>query len=270
VHVHTDDPGGVLSRATAVGSLLQVKVDNIRRQAEQFVEMHEERHAAPPVAPLGTISTVAVAAGQGMAEIFRSMGCTQVVSGGPTMNPSTRDILKGVDACPSDEVVILPNDKNVILAAEQAIGLTKKRLRVVRSRSIPQGIAALLAMNPEEGLDANAGAMEQATQSVRTVEVTRAVRSTTLRGVKVAKGQVIAIVDDELKLAAESPEEAALRALEPIATGETSLITLYYGADTSGAQAEALSEQLRRRFAGHQVEAVYGGQPHYSYIVSLE
>ncbi len=268
IHVHTDDPGQVLKEGTTVGSLVQVKVDNIRSQAEKFVQMHEERLAAP--APPEAISTVAVAAGEGMARILQSMGCTRVVSGGPTMNPSTRDIVEAVDTCPTDDVIVLPNDKNIILAAEQAAELTGKRMRVVPSRSIPQGIAALLALNQDHDLETNARTMEEALPSVRTVEVTRAVRSTTLKGVRVQQGQVIAVVDDELKLATSTPEEAVVKALDGVISESTSLICLYYGSDTTDEQAAALADDLRARFAGHEVEVVHGGQPHYNYIVSVE
>jgi len=269
VHLHTDDPGAVLSYGTALGSLVQVKVDNIRQQADRFLELHEARQVVEerPEA----ISSVAVAAGEGMAAVFRSVGCTRVVSGGPTMNPSTRDILEAVEACPSDDVIVLPNDKNIIMTAEQGVALTKKRMRVAHTRSIPQGIAALLALNQEADLETNVRVMQEARQGVRTVEVCRAIRSTSLRGVKVEEGQIIAIVDDELKLAAESAEEAVVQALEGLAQeGTTSLITLYYGADTVSSQAEALAEGLRKRHPGHEAEVVFGGQPHYQYIVSLE
>ena len=268
VHVHTDDPGAALSQGTAVGSLVQVKVDNIRQQADRFLELHEGQQAveAEPAA----ISSVAVVAGEGMATVFRSVGCTKVISGGPTMNPSTREIMEAVEACPSADVVVLPNDKNIIMAAEQATELTSKRVQVVRTRSIPQGIAALLALNQDADLDDNARAMEEARKGVHTVEVCRAVRSTSLRGVKVEKGQIIAVVDDELKLAAGSAEEAVVRTLEGLATEETSLITLYYGEDSGQSQAEALADELRERHPGHEVEVVFGGQPHYNYIVSLE
>ncbi len=268
VHVHTNDPGAALSHGTSVGSLLQVKVDNIRQQADRFLELHEVRHAveAQPEA----ISSVAVAAGEGLAAVFHSMGCTRVVSGGPTMNPSTRDILEAVEACPSDDVIVLPNDKNIIMAAEQSVGLTGKRIRVVPTRSIPQGIAALLALNQDVDVDTNARNMDEARKGVRTVEVCRAVRSTSLRGVKVAEGQIIAIVDDELKLAAETAEEAAVRALEDLTGEGTSLITLYCGADTAQSRAEALAEDLRARLPDHEVEVVFGGQPHYQYLVSVE
>ena len=268
VHVHTDDPGAALSHGTGVGSLLQVKVDNIREQADRFLEMHEGR--AEVKAQPEAISSVAVAAGEGMATVFRSVGCTKVVSGGPTMNPSTRDILDAVEACPSDEVILLPNDKNIIMAAKQAEELTQKRLRVVETRSIPQGIAALLALNQDAELEANVAAMEEAGQGVFTLEVCRAVRSTSIGGVKVHEGQIIAIVDDELKLAAETAEEGVLRALEDIEAEGASLVTLYYGADTKQAEAESLGERVKQAFPQYDVEVVCGGQPHYNYIASVE
>jgi len=268
VHVHTDDPGAALSHGTHVGSLLQVKVDNIRQQADRFLEMHEGQPAV--AAQPEAISTVAVAAGEGMATVFRSVGCTKVVSGGPTMNPSTREILAAVEACPAGDVIVLPNDKNIIMAAKQGQELTKKRLRVVETRSIAQGIAALLALNQDDDLDANLQAMEEARLGVRTVEVCRAVRSTSVRGVKVREGQIIGIVDDELALAAETAEEGVLRALEGIEGEGASLVTLYYGADTKQEEAEALAGLLRETFPAYEVEVVYGGQPHYNYIVSLE
>jgi DAK2 domain fusion protein YloV len=268
VHVHTDDPGAALSHGTGVGSLLQVKVDNIREQADRFLEMHEVR--ATVEAQPEAISTVAVAAGEGMATVFRSVGCTRVVSGGPTMNPSTRDILDAVAACPADDVIVLPNDKNIIMAAKQAVELTEKRLRVVESRSIPQGIAALLALNQDHDLEANVEAMEEARSGVHAVEVCRAVRSTSVGGVRVREGQIIAIVDDELKLGAETAEEGVLRALEGIEAEGASLITLYYGADTRQGQAESLGVRVREALPQYDVEVVYGGQPHYNYIVSVE
>jgi len=269
VHVHTDDPGTVLSLGTHAGQLMQVKVDNIRGQAERFVEMHERMRGQEEEAP-SSLSTVAVVAGEGMARVFESVGCTRIVSGGPTMNPSTREIVEAVDACPTDDVAVLPNDKNIILAAQQARDLTQKRLHVIGTRSMPQGIAALLAVNPEEDVEASVEAMEQACGTIRTIEVTRAVRSTSLSGVRVNEGEVIAIVDDELKLAAPSAEEAVMQALSDLPEGAGTLATLYYGAETAASAAEALGQRLRQRFTGLEVEVVDGGQRHYDYIVSVE
>jgi hypothetical protein len=156
------------------------------------------------------------------------------------------------------------------MAAKQAQDLTEKTLRVVETRSVAQGIAALLALNPEAGLDDNAAAMEEARQAVRTVEVTRAVRSASIGGVAVSEGQIIAIVDDELKLAAETAEDAVLEALAGLDEAGATIVTLYYGADTSPAEAQALGQRVAQRFPEYEVEVVSGGQPHYYYIVSVE
>jgi DAK2 domain fusion protein YloV len=268
VHVHTDDPGAALSLGTGAGQLVQVKVDNIRKQAERFVEMHEEMRGDAAEAP--PLSTVGVVAGEGMARVFRSVGCTRVVSGGPTMNPSTREIVDAVEACPADDVAVLPNDKNIILAAQQARKLTKKRLHVVGTRSMPQGIAALLAVSPGEDVRTVVGAMEDACGAVRTIEITRAVRRTSIGGVRVNEGDVIAIVDDQLQLAAPSAEEAVVGALESLPQADESLATLYYGAETTAAAAEELARNIRERFSSYEVEVVFGGQPNYDYIVSVE
>ena len=272
IHVHTDDPGALLALGTGAGSLVQVKVDNIRHQARRFVELHQERdEAADKVSVPGSlISSVAVVSGEGLADLFRSVGCSQVVSGGPTMNPSTRDILAAIESCPTDEVLILPNDKNIIMAANQAAEAARKHAVVVPSRSVPQGITALLAVNPEEGLDENARAMEAALTDVRTIEITTAVRSTEIGGVAVEEGQTIAVVDGELKVASGSPKEALDAALDGLTGGSMSLITLYYGSDATDEQAQATAEHLRERYSGHEVEVVAGGQSHYLYIISLE
>jgi DAK2 domain fusion protein YloV len=270
VHVHTDDPGAALTLGTEVGQLVQVKVDNIRKQAERFVDMHEQRQGAGVAADAPLLSTVAIVAGEGMARVFESVGCTRTISGGPTMNPSTREIVEAVDGCPSEDVAVLPNDKNIILAAQQARDLTKKRLHVIGTRSMPQGIAALLAANPEEAdAETNVRAMEEAREGIRTIEVTRSVRTTSIGGVRVAEGDVIAIVDDELKLAAASPEEAVLAALKDV-DGHGSLVTLYYGNTTEKAAAEELARNIKRLYASYDVEVVFGGQPHYDYIASVE
>jgi DAK2 domain fusion protein YloV len=268
IHVHTDDPGAVLTHGTSIGSLNQVKVDNIRGQAERFVGMHEER-GAPPLDG-AAVNTVAVVAGDGMADVFESVVCTGLVSGGPTMNPSAQEILDAVNVCPAPEVIVLPNDKNIIMAARQAALAAKKKVHVVESRSMPQGLAALLALNADDATSEMIEAMEDALASVRTIEVTRAVRTTSVGGVEVKEGQVIAVVDDNLTLAVETPEEAVVKALEDVTSDGTSLITLYRGANTDEAVATALADDLRSRFAGHEVDIHYGGQPHYDYIISVE
>ena len=267
VHVHTDDPGAAMSYCTALGSIEQVKVDNIQAQAEEFLSVHErERVAGPPA----DIATVVVVAGEGMEHVFRSMGASAIVGGGPTMNPSTRELLEAIEQCPADRVVLLPNDKNIVMAAEQALPMSSKEVRVVRTTSVPQGVAALLAFSPDEDLEANVEAMEEAKAGVRTVEVTRAIRTTSIGGLRIREGQCVAVVDGELKVARKTPEAAVKTALGHLPMEEVSLITLYYGADTREAEAQALARELCRVQPQQDVEVIYGGQPHYYYIVSAE
>lgn len=266
VHLHTHDPGAALSYGTSLGSVSTVKVDNSQALAEEFVT----RPRAEGEAPATRVSTVVVAAGLGLEQALRSLGATAIVRGGQTMNPSTEEILAAVEACPSAEVVILPNNKNVVMAARQAAEHASKSVKVVPTASVPQGVAALLALNAEAGLEESAAAMREASQTVRTAEVTRAVRSTLLGGLRVRRGQAIALVDGQLKVAEESPRGAVRAALTHMVTPESSLITLYYGADTSREEALALADDLGREYPSLEIELVAGGQPHYHYIVSVE
>jgi hypothetical protein len=267
VHVHTNDPGAALSFCTAFGRLNQVKVDNIEAQAEQFLAMHQRQTA---FAEPSEIATVAVVAGEGMEQIFRSMGATAVVRGGPTMNPSARELLDAIEQCPSDKAILIPNDKNIVMAAQQVIPLSKKEVRVVKTTTLPQGVAALLAFSPDVDLDANTEAMEEARTTVHTVEVTRAIRSTRVGGLRIREGQAIAVVNGELKVAQKTPAEAVKAALEHLPLVELSLVTLYYGEGTTEQDVHALARELRRLYPHHDVEVVSGGQPHYYYIVSVE
>ena len=273
VHVHTDDPGAVLSLGTEVGSLRQVKVDNIGEQADRFVEQHgiaPTREVPLAPAPAGSLSTVAVVSGEGLVTVFESVGVTRIVSGGPTMNPSAEEIVSAIDACPADDVVVLPNNKNVILAANQAAGVTLKCVRIISSRSIPQGIAAALAINPESGFEENVSAMDEAIASVITIEVTKAVRSTTVGGIEVREGQAISIIDDNLTSVADNAEDSAIHALKLATNDGTSLISVYYGADKSEEDASEFVVVLENEFESHEIEIVHGGQPHYDYIISVE
>ena len=267
IHVHTNEPGTAITQGTSVGSLRQIKVDNMGDQATGFFEHHE---GARIHQDRNLPAVVAVASGTGLSEVFRSIGATAIVPGGPSMNPSTREIVEAIEGCPGDRVIVLPNDKNVILTAEQATKLTEKQVQVVPSKSIPEGIAALLALTPGDDLPEQAQAMDEARTAIQTVEVCRAMRSTAIKGVKVEEGQAIAIVDDELALAASTPEEVFRDTLSSLSLDDRSLISLYYGADTTEQQANELAEELIKRYPDHEVEVVFGGQPHYNYIASLE
>ncbi len=262
VHVHTFDPGNAISYATSLGMLRQVKVQSMDEQHEEFLAMQK-----PSLIP---IATVAVVSGEGLNEVFKSLGITAIVPGGETMNPSTEELLWAVEAVPSDMVFLLPNNPNIVLAAEQARGLTAKKVEVVPTESIPQGIAALLAFNHEADFEANARAMERARGAVRTVEVTKAVRRAKFGELVMAKGQPIAFLDGELVVAGTSISQVVAEVLDQIDLEQSEIITLYYGADTQGAEAEQIAEALRKKYPKLEVEVIYGGQPHYNYILSVE
>jgi DAK2 domain fusion protein YloV len=265
VHIHTYDPGAVLRYATSLGTLHQIQIQNMDDQHIGFKEMQKE--AAPKV----NIAVVAVVAGNGMKEVFQSLGTNAIVSGGQTMNPSVRDIVHAVEGVNSDQIVILPNNKNIVLTASQVHELTPKKVAVIPSKTLPQGVAALLAFNYEGEFDENIEAMEDAITKVTTIEITRAVRSTKINNLNVVEGQAIAIVDDDnLVAAGDKDTEVLFDALDKTSIKKAEVITTYYGEGVSESEAEDVAKWIRNKYPGKEVEVVNGGQPHYSYTVSLE
>jgi DAK2 domain fusion protein YloV len=265
VHIHTYDPGGIIRYATSLGTLHQLQVQNMDDQHVGFVEMQKER------LPSLEIGVVAVAAGSGMSEVFRSLGAAAIVPGGQTMNPSVQEIVQAVEPVPAQKIILLPNNKNIILAASQVHSLTSKEIAVIPSKTVPQGIAALIAFNYEGGMEENVKAMEEAIATVKTVEITEAARSTQLQGLKIKKGQAIAIVDDEnLVAVGDAPDDILFEAIDKAGIASAEVVTVYYGTDVDEAHAEQLAQKIRDKYPGKQVEMVSGGQPHYRYIVSLE
>jgi DAK2 domain fusion protein YloV len=266
VHIHTMDPGAALSFGTSVGNLIRVKVDNIQSQAEDFVARARPEGPAEAVA----IGTVVVASGAGLHEALRSVGASAIVPGGQTMNPSTEEILAAIKICPSEQVIVLPNNKNVVMSARQAAEHSDKNVRVVPTISIPQAVAALLALNQEATIEENVAAMEEARGSVRSAEITRAVRPALINNLRIRRNQAIAVVDGELSVAARSLAGAVRKSVERMLSEDSSLITLYYGEDVTREEAQALAGHLREEHPSLEVETVPGGQPHYPYIVSVE
>ena len=264
VHAHAEDPGPVLSLGTAYGVLDQINIQNMDQQHEQFMVDHgyKAKHQG--------FAIVAVAAGKGIESVFTDLGASAIVRGGQTMNPSAAELLEAARTANADHVVLLPNNPNIIMAANQAAELSEGTISVVPSRSIPQGIAGLLAFNPELDPDENIEAMKQAIGGVRSGEVTTAVRTTPLTDVDVVEGQAIALLDGVV-VAAKSTEDEALAALVARAGPEAdTLITLYRGANVEGWQAQASAAMIVSHHPGVDVEVVDGGQPHYHYLVSIE
>jgi DAK2 domain fusion protein YloV len=265
VHIHTYDPGSIIRYATSLGTLHQLQVQNMDDQHAGFVEMQKDR------LPSADMSVVTVAIGGGMKEVFRSLGAAAIVSGGQTMNPSVQELLQAVDSVPSQKVIILPNNKNIVLAASQVHSLTPKEVAVIPTKTMPQGIAALIAFNYEGGLEENVESMNEAITDVKTVEITEAARSTQLHGLKIKKGQFIAIIDDDnLVTAGNNAKEVLFEALDKAGISSAEVVTLYFGADIEAPEAEETVKQIRKKYGDKQVEMVSGGQPNYHYIVSLE
>jgi hypothetical protein len=274
VHVHVSDPGIPISYGASIGSIRDVVVEDMQAQYQDFV-VDQERSPATTVSTgtsqaIGDIGVVAVVPGDGLALVFQSLGVSAVVRGGQTMNPSTKDLLEAVEGLPTDQVVLLPNNSNVVMAAEQSRELTDKEVVVIPTRFVPQGVAALLALNYQADLETNVKAMKRAMEDVETGEVTLATRSATVNGVEVADGEIIGLHNGELEVNGQSVEEVVRALLGEMVSRDREIITLYYGEDVSEEAAHALAELLEEDCPEQDIEVVQGGQPHYLYIISVE
>ncbi len=267
-HIHTTDPGTLLSYALRFGSLTQIKIDNMDMQVEHLTEPAPAETAREE--PTVQIAVVAVAAGEGLSAVLRGLGAVRIVRGGQTMNPSTQELLDAINGAPSDSIILLPNNGNVVLTARQAAEIATKQVRVVPTKSIPQGIAALSAFTFAADLDTNAAAMAAVAAGVRTGEVTRAVRNATIGGVAVKVGDVIGLLDDVLTLAGDESATVALDLLRRMDAEHAELITLYTGADVTDDMTASLGARIGESYPAAAVEIVPGGQPHYDFIVSVE
>lgn len=264
VHVHTLHPGSVIEFAISIGSVHDLKIQNMDDQHEEFVQL---RRAPTPAAD---ISVVAVVAGAGLEKVFRSLGTTFVVSGGQTMNPSCADLLEAIDAVPSDRVIILPNNKNVIPTAKQAVTVTKKQVKVLPTRSVPQGLAALVGFNGQAEMEPNLKEMAKGQERVRSVEVTAAVRDARIGALQIRKGDYLGVIDGNIRVAGADLDGTVLACLRAVGPETAEIATLFYGDQIEADQAAALARVLKEQFPALEVEVVPGGQPHYAYIISVE
>jgi DAK2 domain fusion protein YloV len=264
IHIHTLSPGTVIQFATKLGTLHQVSIRNMDEQHQDFLEMQKERM------PTTDTAVIAVASGEGLIEVFGSLGAAAVIPGGQTMNPSTKDILQAVESTFTDNVIILPNNKNIILTANQVQSLTQKKIKIVPTKTIPQGVVALLAFDYEADFKANAEIMEKALSSVRTIEITRSIRATKLNGLKIRRKQPIGLLDDDLVAVGETDLDVINKILAKLDLDKSEVITIYYGADTEANEAEEISASITEQYPQLQVEVIKGGQPHYNYIISVE
>ncbi len=279
VHVHVPDPGVPISLGAAEGSLRDVVVEDMQAQYQEFISGRDshpvmgpgfETPAALLESEPQSIGVVAVTAGEGLEQVFRSLGATAIVQGGQTMNPSTADILEALKTVRTDKVIILPNNKNIFMAAKQAAEMSDKEVAVVPTRSVPQGIGALLALDQQATLDGNVSAMLEAAKEVVTGEVTRATRTVQMNGVEVHEGALIGLLNDKLTACGDSYEEVIHQLLQQVDLEDRELLTLYHGDGVTEEETAALVESLSEDYPTLEFEVVGGGQPHYPYLLSVE
>ncbi len=267
VHIHTNNPGYVIEEALKLGALINIKIDNMKYQHNELSAGAKEEKSAEPPAPYGF---AAVAAGEGMEDLFRDMGANEVILGGQTMNPSTDDILAAVDKINAEVVYIMPNNKNIIMAAEQVRDLTEKHVVVIPTRSIPEGISAMLAFLPDASPEENEEAMKEAASLVKTGNVTYAVREFQLNSETLPKGKIIGLTGKNILSAGDEPIEVAKELLAGMVDDDSVIINVFYGEDVTDDEASKLQAFLEETYSNCDVLVHNGKQPLYYYIVSVE
>ncbi len=269
VHVHTNDPGKALHEAIEYGSFITVKIENMRLQHTEKVMSEQELapQIAEPVKPLGVVS---VCAGDGLADVFTNLGVDAIISGGQTMNPSTQDILEAVNKVPAETVFVLPNNKNIIMAAEQVDALTPKNVVVIPSKTVPQGVTAMLGFNPEGSIEENTGALTEALSTVDTMQITYAARNSDFDGYDIHEGDYLALYGSQL-FGTSQDIKVLLRALaEKVRDEGKEYITIYYGADVKEKHAQKAADIFADICPNADVNLLSGGQPVYYYLISAE
>ena len=267
IHVPTENRYVPIDYIMDIGTVTKVAIENLLAQMDDIQKSKQMQFSK--VEP-GQIAVVVVSPGAGISRIFASLGVAAVVAGGQSMNPSTQDILSSFENLPTDKVIILPNNKNIILAANQAKEVTVKKVFVVPTRTVPQGLTAMLSLIPDGDLDSVAEKMTKAMNTVKTGEVTIATRTVEIDGVSVKDGQVIALLDGKLALAAESVEQGVMDLLGKADADEHELVTLFYGEGMTHSEANRIADLIRKKYSNLEIEVQEGGQPHYQFIISIE
>ncbi|KRN82436.1 DAK2 domain-containing protein [Pediococcus ethanolidurans] len=270
VHVHTEHPGKVLAWGQQFGDLATVKVDNMRQQQEEIMEKDDPVQADQPVPDTNGTAIIAIASGEGVDKLFRSLGVTHIISGGQTMNPSTADIVAAINDSHAERVIVLPNNKNIFLAAEQAIEVADIPAKIVHSRNISQGMTALMGFNPDSKLDENVAAMEDNLTSVKNGEVTTAIRDTTVQGKTIKKGNFMGIIDGTIATTKPTILEAASEMVKLMLDEDSEIVTIIYGKDAKKSEAEKLESTIQALDDELEIEVHEGDQPVYPFIVSVE
>ncbi len=273
VHVHSNHPGKAIEEGIKFGELTKMKIENMREQHHNIIKADEavQKNRKVPVKPEKEFGFVAVAAGAGIEALFRDLGADSVVRGGQTMNPSTEDILEAIGQTPANNVFVLPNNKNIIMAAEQAVSLADRNVCVLQSRSIPQGITALMNFDPGADFVTNRSNMTDALDRVQSGQITFAVRDSEYDGHKIKQGEILAMDNGKIVFTEKDVTKALVKLTKRLTNGSSSFITVMYGSDVSDEAANAAYEQLRARISDNiEINLVNGGQPVYYYIISVE
>ena len=282
VHVHTDHPGKALEEGITFGQLVKLKIENMRDQHERAkhettskpkkaVKSASREETFKPVEPTKEVGFVSVSAGAGLEELFKDLGVDIVVSGGQTMNPSTDDILRAVEATPAKTVFVLPNNKNIIMAAEQTIPLSTRKVIVLHTRTIPQGITAMLNFDPDTDTDTNAIVMSKAIENISTGQITYAARNSNFDGKDIKEGQLLALDNGKVSFTETDLEKCILKLTKQLIKKDSSFLTVFYGEDVSTAKASEIEAALNRKFSDKlEITFVNGGQPVYYFIISVE
>ncbi|WP_404409545.1 DAK2 domain-containing protein [Jeotgalibacillus malaysiensis] len=271
VHIHTEEPGKALSQGQLYGSLIKMKIENMREQHTEIVGKDHraaEKQARP--AEKQPFAIITVAMGEGVSELFRSIGATGVIEGGQTMNPSTEDIVKAIEESHAERVIILPNNKNIIMAAEQAAEVVEMEAVVIPTKTVPQGMASILAFNPSADLTENAETMTEALQHVKTGQVTFAVRDTSIDGIAIKKDDHMGIAESKIVTSGSSRFETVKKLLEHMIDDESEIVTVLYGEDPPEEEVSEIEALIEENYPDVEVEIHNGKQPLYSYILSVE
>lgn len=273
VHVHTNDPGQAIQRALTYGQLSNMKIDNMRLEHHEKVIKEAEKMAAQQAVlePAKEVGFISVSVGQGMGDIFRELGADYLIEGGQTMNPSTEDVLQAISHVNAKNIFIFPNNKNIILAANQARDLTEdKNIIVIPTKTIPQGITALISYVPDKTVEQNTEEMMEAMGNVKTGQITYAVRDTRIDDKEIRQGDIMGIGDHGILAVGKEIEDTAVATVQEMTDEDSEIISIYYGADVSAEDAEQLAERLEDMYPNYDVELNEGGQPIYYYVVSVE
>ncbi|MBE7012030.1 MAG: DAK2 domain-containing protein [Ruminococcaceae bacterium] len=272
VHIHTNHPGSVIEEAIKLGELTNLKIDNMKYQHEEnaLEEAETEKAEEKPQTPPEKYGFVAVSAGEGLTDVFKSLGANEIVEGGQTMNPSTQDILDAVEKVNAENVFILPNNKNIILAAEQVDALTEKNVFVLPTKTVPAGISAMMGFDGEAEPQDNVDNMMEMANGVTCGQLTFAARDTEVDGVEIHEGDIMGLSPKGIEIVGDDLKECAKELVDTIVTDESAVISVYYGADVSEEDANVLLSELEEKYSDLDVALYYGGQPIYYYIISVE